>query len=105
MLYFLASIIVGPGLLFYALSRNRVGTDCSDSSWLNVPQMAKDSYYSEAELIMSIGSLVMIAIGFILIYKLLKQKHTVNEISLLFLVGTVMLGYTVILLTAGTWNC
>lgn len=103
--YVACSVFLGPTIVFYALGRGKVGTDCSDASWDVIPQSVKAAYYHEAAVIMAISSTALLALGAFLIYRLLKGNRDIRTIILTSLVGVVTAGHLLVLVQANTWNC
>lgn len=104
-MYPLASLIVGPAVVFYALGRGKAGMDCSDSSWRTVTESAKNAYYNEAAMIMLGASAVMLVVGGALLFRLVRVDKGRRGMILALLVGVAMAGYALILVSATSWNC
>lgn len=105
LVYSIISIFIGPGIVLYALGRGKVGTDCSDSSWLSVSSAAKDAYYADAAIIMVLASMIMLILGVFLVLRLLKERQKRKAFPWVSLVVVMMLGYTLIHTYANSWNC
>lgn len=105
-IYSILSVGIGPGLIFYALGRDgRIGMDCSDSTWHSVSQAVKDTYYADAAAIMTIGSVVMLAVGLLLLFLLLQYHRGTSKVLLAWSTAFIMIGYALVLTSANTWNC
>lgn len=104
-IYVISSIFIGPSIVFYALGRGKDGIDCSEGTWDAITESAKAAYYHEAAIIMALSSAIMLGLGSVLIFQLLKGKKGAGAITLSFLIGIIMVGYLLILVQANNWNC
>lgn len=103
--YVACSVFLGPTIVFYALGRGKVGTDCSDASWDVIPQSVKAAYYHEAAVIMAISSVIMVGLGTFIIFRLLNRKRDAGAVILASVVGIIAVGYLLILIQANSWGC
>lgn len=103
--YSILSIFIGPGIISYALGRDRVGTDCSDTSWEAVSKTVKNAYYEDAAEIMIVASSIMLILGIVLLIRLLYTGSNRRNLGLICLLAFMLLGYACIFLLADSWNC
>lgn len=115
--YSVSSIILGPAIGFFGLSRTSGGGDCYDAAYGSTVSFAqRDIEFQQAQLIMGIGGGVLLVIGLFLIGLLICDAiHTLREQSFLkyalryilplCLLLVMIAGYSFMLLVALATEC
>lgn len=110
LIYTVASIFIGPLILLIGIGLTQGAGDYTDSAYALSTggfDPIRDSEFARMQAVHVIGASIGIATGLaIIIYTLLKRSKKSSLSSLWPLIGVIgmMVGYTVIIMLAGSWK-
>lgn len=107
--YAIASIFIGPFIVFFLGSSHPSGWDCADPSWGNSVSLAeREAIYEQGSRLMGPAAILMLLVGVLILSALffytMRSRAISKAILPSLLVLLMMLGYgLIILLATSSW--
>lgn len=107
-IYAIASVFIGPAIVFLLSGNHPSGWDCTDSTWSdNISIIEREAIYEHGSRLMGPAAIVMLLVGAVLFATLVylgEKKRTTKTMFSACLVLIMMLGYgSIILLATSRW--